>query len=206
MENTPDKPVLGRRTKRKEPSPRHAKILARHRVVFEEAQKNGGNMAAAIIAAGYAPTTADKPTDITERKSWKALMEEHMPEDLLARRHKELLNKRDIDTTPTGEEVDRGPDTAAVTKGLEMAYKLRGSFVPDKAPATSNTVYNLFYQPKVRESLRAYEDQLKSSIAHAVATKDVEIVEDQGPTAPTDGPGTAPNTGTPGSGGESASE
>ena len=73
---------------------------------------------------------------------------EQIPDDLLVKRHNELLNKRSkkIVTTYVEEEnedgeskmvaqtkeIDDGPDTFAVTRGLEMAYKLKGSFAPEK--------------------------------------------------------------------------
>ena len=47
---------------------------------------------------------------------------EQIPDDLLVVKHLALLNKRD----------KRGIDTLAVKSGLEMAYKLKGSFAPEK--------------------------------------------------------------------------
>jgi len=146
-----------------------AGIKARHRKVFEELQKNGGRLAPAVIAAGYAPSMANHPTHITESRSWKQLMEEYLPEDKVALRHQELLDKRerrgvyDLKGKLTGY-VDE-PETAAVTRALEMAYKLRGSFVPEAPPAGSVATYNLFYLPQVRESVKVFEDALKITIA-----------------------------------------
>ncbi len=144
-------------------------IIARHRKIFDEAQKNGGRMSPAILAAGYSPDTAHKPKAITETKSWKALMEEYLPEDKVALRHQELLDKRvqravyDLNGKLTGY-VDQ-PETAGVSKAIEMAYKLRGSFVPEAPPPGSVATYNLFYLPEVRQSVRSFEDALKLTIA-----------------------------------------
>jgi hypothetical protein len=63
---------------------------------------------------------------------------ESIPNDLLVRRHLQLLNKKEklirnnmtsgeIETIETGE-----IDTNAVQKGLDMAYKLKGEYAPDK--------------------------------------------------------------------------
>jgi hypothetical protein len=101
-----------------------------------------------------------------------------MPQELLARRHTELLNKRDGEFRQVGrgkharvEFVERGVDTTAVSRGLEMAYKLRGSFVaePPIAPPALN-VYNLFYKPEVRAMVNAFEDKLKEAIIHETTT------------------------------------
>jgi hypothetical protein len=159
---------------------RTQKIVARHRKVFEEAQKNGGRMSTAIIAAGYKPSTANSPKQLTESKSWKALMDEYLPEDKVALRHQELLDKRerrgvyDLQGKLTGY-VDE-PETASVSRAIEMAYKLRGSFVPEAPPPTGVATYNLFYLPQVRESVRVFEDALKATIAQEVATNPAENV------------------------------
>lgn len=60
-----------------------------------------------------------------------------IPNDLLAERHLELLNKRDKFIVKDSEgklfqEVDMGPEVTAVSKGLDMAYKLKGSYAPEK--------------------------------------------------------------------------
>lgn len=73
-------------------------------------------------------------------------IEDALPEELLAERHLELLNKRDtyrwyedvkdidgknvIDVIP--HEIDLGVEVQAVTKGLDMAYKLKGKYAPEK--------------------------------------------------------------------------
>lgn len=177
-----------------------AGIVARHRRVVEEAMKTGGKMTPAILAAGYSPSTANNPKAITETKSWKLLMEEYLPEDKVVQRHQELLDKRerrgvyDLNGKLTGY-VDE-PETAAVSRAIEMAYKLRGSFVPEAPPAGSVATYNLFYLPQVRESVRQFEEGLKHTIAHELAQKNLENdphnhpppVGTESPTKPANGP------------------
>lgn len=153
-------------------------IKARHRQVFEEVQRNGGRLAPALIAAGYAPSTAGVPKAITSTKSWKALMEEYLPEDKVALRHSELLDKRehravyDLKGRITGY-IDE-PETAGVSRALEMAYKLRGAFVPEAPPPGSIATYNLFYLPEVRASVKGFEDALKLTIAREVTKNPIE--------------------------------
>ena len=163
-------------------------VMPKHRQVFDNVQK-GMPLNAAMLAVHYSKVTADKPKNITETKSWQTLMEEYLPEDLIAERHKDLLQKRDVHITVDKFggiiETDRGIETAAVSKGLEMAYKLRGSFAPEKTAPPSGVVYNLFYQPVIQARVKAFEDALKDSIAHEITTSDilapVAVKEDRKP-------------------------
>jgi hypothetical protein len=67
-------------------------------------------------------------------------IQEALPDDLLAERHLELLNKREIRYSQDGDELSNEPDTQAVTKGLDMAYKLKGSYAPEKSTALNVNV------------------------------------------------------------------
>lgn len=61
-----------------------------------------------------------------------------IPDELLAKRHIELLNKREYRTIE-GESEDIGPETQAVSKGVELGYKLKGSFAPEKSVSLNIT-------------------------------------------------------------------
>lgn len=161
-------------------------IRPQHRRLFIELQKpeHRGQISKAMAAIGYPVSVQNVPATVTKTQSWRALMEEYMPQELLATRHKELLNKRDGEFITTGrgknrkvEFVERGVDTTAVSRGLEMAYKLRGSFVSE-APVASNpvNVYNLFYKPEVRAQVSAFEETLKQAITHEIASSPKESV------------------------------
>ncbi len=67
---------------------------------------------------------------------------ERLPDDLLEQRHLELLNKREFHKVGEGKEehIVEQPETQAVSKALDMAYKIKGSYVPDKIPTTINVV------------------------------------------------------------------
>jgi len=155
-------------------------IRPQHRRLFVELQnpEHRGQISKAMAAIGYPVSVQDRPTTVTKTLSWRALMEEYMPQSLLAKRHMELLNKRDGEFITTGRGknkkvtfVERGVDTTAVSRGLEMAYKLRGSFVSEP-PVASNpvNVYNLFYKPEVRAQVSAFEETLKQAITHEIAS------------------------------------
>ena len=71
-------------------------------------------------------------------------LEEALPEKLLFERHIELLNKREKSIVEYRSKEAGGnniyevldqPETMAVSKGLDMAYKLKGSYAPEKVEA-----------------------------------------------------------------------
>lgn len=108
---------------------------------FKESLENGGNVTEAMKTAEYAEATIHNPQNLTESDGWKALMHKYLPDDKLAKRHEELLDKREKviiehkDRSGNSDiyEVLDQPDTQAVSKGLEMAYKLKGAYAPEKS-------------------------------------------------------------------------
>lgn len=99
------------------------------------------NKGASAKAAGYNyrnPAEALAPKRMA--KSVRRAIEEVMgkaglTEDLLIRRHKELLMRQEARYNPKTlqfEETDK-PDPVAVPKALDMAYKLRGDYAPDRS-------------------------------------------------------------------------
>jgi hypothetical protein len=103
--------------------------------------ENGGNVTQAMREVGYAETTIHNPKNLTESKAFMELFQETVTDELLAQKHLELLNKREvairnnvtsgeIEVIPTGE-----LDVQAVKAGLDMAYKLKGSYAPEKSVA-----------------------------------------------------------------------
>lgn len=89
-----------------------------------------------MVKAGYAASTSKRTNKVTRTKGWAELMEEELPDKLLAKRHRELLDSRQVEIVHNGKEshaeiIDQ-PDVQAVSKGLDMAYKLGGKYAPDK--------------------------------------------------------------------------
>ena len=177
------------------PKPQEVKILPSHRAVFENYKEQGfkGMGKAVRRTRLYSPSVESRTHVITSTQSWKALMDEYMPEEMLSQRHAELLDKRDYRKMDSGEvdekgkkimiEVDNGPETQAVAKGLEMAYKLRGSFSKDEAPKKSTVMYNLFYKPEVREQMKTFEEGIKQSLLNEINKRnlaDIKAEEERG--------------------------
>lgn len=156
------------------------KILPSHRLVFENYKNQGfRNLKKAIRTTGvFSESLADHPSVLTQTKSWQMIMQEYMPEEHLALRHSELLDKRDYRTVKnpdgTTEEVDNGPETNAVSKGLELAYRLRGSFQKEEQKPPSTVMYNLFYKPEVREEMKLFEDKIKQSLYNEINKRNLE--------------------------------
>ena len=97
--------------------------------------ENAGNVSKTMIEVGYAPSTAKNPMELTKSKGWKELMEEYLPDTLLAEKHNELLTVPKITKIMrkgTTTEIEESTDTHAISKGLDMAYKLKGSYAAEK--------------------------------------------------------------------------
>ena len=88
-----------------------------------------------------------------------------LPNELLAKRHLELLNKREVIKMFNGEgKIIDQPDTQAVAKGLDMAYKVKGVYVSEKPIGTLINIA-VRIENKELESLREeYEKKLKAKL------------------------------------------
>ncbi len=100
--------------------------------------ENNGNVSKSMREVGYSLNSAKNPKMLTDTKGWKELMDEYLPDKLLVKKHLALLEKKEVKRTFNPEigewiEVETGDvDTQAVSKGLQMAYDLKGYFAPIK--------------------------------------------------------------------------
>lgn len=187
-ENPNPESVIPKKKISNNPSGRPAgrgKILPAHRVIFQHYKDQGfKHLGKAIRKTNvYSEDVAKRVNIITKSKSWQALMAQYMPDELIAMRHSELLDKRDYRKVTQADgttiEVDNGPDTAAVSKGLEMAYKLKGSFKKEEEPKPSTVMYNLFYKPEVRNKIKEFEDGIKQNIFNEIRKKNARDLRDE---------------------------
>ena len=102
------------------------------KIILEDTNKTLGT---SMIEAGYTKNTSENPKNLTDSKGWEELMEKYLPDKLLAKKHKELLTipkkvRRFIkgDLESEYEELDSN----AVSKGLDMGYKLKGKYKAEK--------------------------------------------------------------------------
>ncbi len=107
----------------------------------EKIVENGGIVSRAMIDAGYSPATAKTPQKLTQSKGFQELWEEVVPDKLLTKVHKEGLQATTkkphlIDRDDKGRPVyDYIPedDYSVRHKYLDTAYKLKGSYAPEKS-------------------------------------------------------------------------
>jgi hypothetical protein len=97
---------------------------------------SGTKITKAMVSAGYSVSTSRSTGKLTNSKGWQELMEQHLPDSLLAKKHKEGLNAtsktpqisgRDNKGAPEYEYVDE-PDFSTRHKYLDTAYKLKGRY------------------------------------------------------------------------------
>ena len=94
--------------------------------------ENGGIISKAMKTAGYAPSIIHATEKLTNSMGFKELMKEELPEGYLLKKHRKLLDKVD----KYGE-----LDVQAVTKALDMAYKLNNRYEsPAESPNTKTVV------------------------------------------------------------------
>jgi hypothetical protein len=122
--------------KKKKPYKKKLSILQRRAI--ENLVAGSSTKAEAIIKAGYSPKTARAPSKVFGSPVVKDALEEMLPEKMLLEKHKKLLDKEEIvvrTNSETGrlERLKTGEiDAQAVRSGLDMAYKLKGMYAPEK--------------------------------------------------------------------------
>lgn len=109
----------------------------KQKLVAQKVSK-GMSIKGAMLEAGYSPACA-RTSKVTKMKGFKELMEKYIPDSLLMEKHQELLMVPRIkrvylkgDLQSEIEEVD----SQAIGKGLDMAYKLKGSYAAEKHEIT----------------------------------------------------------------------
>lgn len=93
--------------------------------------ENHGSVSATMVEVGYSPNSAKNPKILTESKGFKEIMEKELPDGYLLRKHRKLIDKTDKE----GE-----IDVMAVSKGLDMAYKLGDRYAPITSRSLNLTV------------------------------------------------------------------
>lgn len=131
-------------------------IAIKHKKVLDNLVENGGNLSQAIRATNlYSEVVANDPGKITNSVTWKELMEEHIPDSLLAEKHKALLNKVDKE----GE-----IDVTAVSKALDLAYKVKGKVTPEPPKNEGGNTYNFIFNKEIQADLREIENRIKAQL------------------------------------------
>lgn len=146
----------------------------------------------------YSPSFADTQSHkLTQSKGWKELIEQHLPDSFIAKRHRKLFDQKKVEyfsfgKNKTDEEIEEAvtgaglelinishtadgklafysvDDVHAVTKALEMAHKIKGVYLADKTLVPAQTVhYNLFHNPVFQQTIQSAESEMKRVIENA---------------------------------------
>lgn len=129
-------------------------ITIKQKKAFKRVVENRGNVSKAMREVGYSPITAKNPKNLTDSKGWQELMKEYLPDDFLAKKHRELLEAKT---------KDKKIDVTAVSKGLDMGYKLKGNYAPEKKQ-TLNLNIEVKPNKKAQSIADKYEKELRDSL------------------------------------------
>ena len=127
---------------------------------FAEVGVNGGNISKAMVVAGYSREVAKRTDKLTRTKGWQELMQEHFPDRLLAKKHKDGLDatmRRPhlIDRYDKGRpvyEYVKEDDFSTRHKYLDSAYKLKGLYAPEKHIVGTVSLTELFEKAQERDA------------------------------------------------------
>lgn len=144
-------------TAAKEPLKNIERQVKHARVVAQNIELKGKD----LVALGYAPSYAKNVSKVRSSKSFAALLEEYMPDDDVLEQHNDLMRSRKLDHMmfPTNIEDEEiavlladvncvlrkvvhsaqakhayfwSPDNRARKDALDMIYKLKGKYAPEK--------------------------------------------------------------------------
>lgn len=110
----------------------------KQREVFKKMVENGGNMGKIMREAGYSEAMAKNPHKITQSKGFREILEQYGLDDVtLFKKHKELLESKKIIRTfnKDGLKIETEEINPIVAKALDMAYKVKGLYAPEKMVA-----------------------------------------------------------------------
>lgn len=149
---------------------------------FKNVLENGGNVSKAMLDGGYSESTAKNPQKITKSAGWQKLMQKFLPDTLLVKKHRELLEAKtieylDLPISVKDEEIRKmlkgancilkdlkrgdtqikvwfwAQDATAIKNALDMAYKLKGRY------ELENPLINV--EQQFRINIRSINDRLK---------------------------------------------
>ena len=141
-----------------EPTRHHGKNMADKNVRPSERMIKTAELVAkgmparrAMEKAGYSKATAKNPKNVTSQKSWGVLLDEFLPQSRLAEVHRELLDKKEVTFKRKGKKYVMLTQPHTDVKGaLDMGYKLRGSYQPEKVEVSGGVKYNLKDEDRAR--------------------------------------------------------
>jgi hypothetical protein len=129
----------------------------------------------AMIAVGYAPSSARTPQRVTKTKGFQELMQKYLPDKHLQEKHREFLDApRQIRTYKKGDMVSETIETdPSAVRALDMAYKLKGRYSSEEVNKT--LIINISAESANRYGVTPIHEH--STVVHeqAQVQKDVKI-------------------------------
>lgn len=128
-------------------------------------------------ASAISSENLDKPRIQQAIEIVKTHYAERFSEEDIYDKHQALLNKKIWDRELIEDEYGNKTikrietdeiDPVAVKAGLDMFYKIKGSYAPDKIQVpTDAKTYNFYFDPAFQKNIKQYEDNLKQQILNA---------------------------------------
>lgn len=150
------------------------KPTTRQLLAFNGMVENGGSLASNLRKVGYSEAVARNPDKVTDSDGWQSLMEEYLPPELIARKHREGLDatKKEeiIDIDEKGRPrkiVIDAPDFAVRHKYVDSAYKIMGKYKEEKDPTGGNNTFNFTNVYNQAQEMKA-RDKNKDIVADPV--------------------------------------
>jgi len=119
-------------------------MTIKQKIAIEKVVENHGNVSRAMLEAGYDPTTAKNPKNLTQSKSWMVLMDQYIPDDKLLAKHEEaleavkpigaqiLIDKDGKTISKENEGMIEVPDHVVRLKAVELGYRVKGKLRPEE--------------------------------------------------------------------------
>lgn len=123
----------------------------RQRRALAKIVENGGNVSKAMREVGYTAVSASTPSKLTNSKGWNELIEQYLPDTLLAKVHKDGLKAFKFESQMTGKgesEIVKVPDFSVRHKYLETSYKIKNKYTD--APNNNVLIINVAGQSAKR--------------------------------------------------------
>lgn len=129
-----------------------------------------------LIKAGYSIQQAKRPSDVTQSKGFQELLDEYLPDELLQKKHREVLDSKFIDhmvfpTAMSDEDITElvesvggtvkkfqhgenathvwfwSPNPKVRLDAIKLAYAVKGKLgANDRVPEPTGNTYNTFIQ------------------------------------------------------------
>ena len=104
----------------------------------------------ALRESGYSESTSLRPKQVTETKAWQELANKELPDDKLLIKHNQLLEDEKSEVQ---------------IKALDMAYKVKGNYAPDKLETKSVSLnFDVKIDSKKAKLIEKFEKELYGNL------------------------------------------